>query len=68
MLHHEVVRNNIVIFCWISSHIGIAGNEKVDKAAKEALHLEPSDVLIPHIDFRPNIVEYTKKTLAIRME
>ena len=61
MLHHEVSENNIVIFCWIPSHIGIAGNEKADKAAKEALSLEPSDVLIPHTDFRPNIIEYTKR-------
>ena len=67
MLHHEVVRSNIVIFCWIPSHIGIAGNEKADEAAKETVNLEPSNVLIPHTDFRPNIIEYTK-TLAIRME
>ena len=61
MLHHEVAKNNLIIFCWIPSHIGIAGNEKADKAAKEALGLERSDVLIPHTDFRPNIIEYTKK-------
>ena len=39
--------------------MGITGNERVDKAGKEALRLESSDVFTPHIDFRPNIIEYT---------
>ena len=34
---------------------------------REALNLEPSDVPIPHTDFQPNIIEYTKHTLANRM-
>jgi ribonuclease HI len=29
--------NKIVKFCWIPSHIGISGNTKADRAAKDAL-------------------------------
>ena len=72
MLHHEIAKSNIVMFC----HIGIAGNNKAGKAANEALSLELSDVPIPHTDFRQNITEYTKnfgnqngmKTLKINYE
>ena len=49
MMHHEIAKNNIVMFCWIPSYIEIA------------LILEPSDMLIPHTDFRANIIEYIKK-------
>ena len=52
MLHHEVVRNDIGIFCRILSQKGIAGIENAEKAAKE---VQPSDVLIPYTYFRPNI-------------
>ena len=61
MLHHGVARNNIVIFRWTPSHIGIAGKKKADRAAKKALNLEPSDVCIPHTDLRPNIILSTHK-------
>ena len=31
--HHEISSSKTVIYCWIASHIGIYGNEKVDKNA-----------------------------------
>ena len=45
--HHEISSSKTVIYCWISSHIGIYGNEKVDKNAKESLNLEVTDFKIP---------------------
>ena len=41
-----------VIYCWIPSHIGIYGNEKVDKNAKDSLNLEPTDFKIPFNNFK----------------
>ena len=37
--HHEISSSKSIIYCWIPSHIGIYGNEKVDKSAKESLNL-----------------------------
>ena len=36
--HHEISSSKTVIYCWIQSHIGIYGNEKADKNAKESLN------------------------------
>ena len=41
--HHEISSSKSVIYCWIPSHIGIYGNEKVDKSDKESLNLEVTD-------------------------
>jgi len=38
-IHHLHSNNYDVVFCWIPSHIGIAGNEKADQAAKSVLNL-----------------------------
>ncbi len=33
-----------VQFCWVPAHIGIKGNEKADKIAKEALEKEQVEI------------------------
>ena len=38
--HHTISELKTIIYCWVPSHIGIYGNEKVDKNAKESLNLE----------------------------
>ena len=52
---HDILEFKTITFCWIPSHIGIRGNEKVDLLAKEALSNPPVDIQIPHSDFRQSI-------------
>ena len=56
--HHEISSSKAVIYCWIPSQIGIYGNEKVDKNAKESLNLEVTDFKIPFNNFKPFINKY----------
>ena len=56
--HHGISSSKTVIYCWIPSHIGINGNEKVDKNAKESLNLEVTDFKIPFNNFKPFINKY----------
>ena len=35
---HELLANTEIVLCWISSRIGIPGNEKVDQQAKYLSH------------------------------
>ena len=37
---HELLNNEEIVLCWIPSHIGIQGNEKVDQQAKTSLLYE----------------------------
>ena len=39
---HELLASKEIVLCWIPSHIGIQGNEKIDKQAKTSLSLEPT--------------------------
>ena len=43
---HELLTYKEIVLCWISSHIGIQGNEMVDKQAKTSLSLEPTSFKI----------------------
>ena len=47
-----------IVLCWIPSHIGIQGNEMVDKQAKTSLSLEPTSFKIPFPNFKPSINKY----------
>ena len=47
-----------IVLCWIPSHIGIQGNEMVDKQAKISLSLEPTSFKISFSNFKPSINKY----------
>ena len=39
-----------IILCWVPSHIGIEGNDKADRGAKQALELDIQNIKIPYTD------------------
>ena len=56
--HHELSELNEIVYCWIPSHIGIAGNESVDQKAKDPLNLHPTNFLLPYANFKSFINRY----------
>ena len=56
--HHEISKTKEVIFCWISGHVNITGNETADRKAKESLKLNTSMFEIPSNNFTPFINNY----------
>ena len=54
----ELLANKEIVLCWIPSHIGIQGNEMVDKQAKTSLSLEPNSLKNPFSNFKPSINNY----------
>ena len=54
---HELLAYKECVLCWIPSHIGIQGNEMVDKQVKTSLSLEPT-FKIPFSNFKPSINKY----------
>ena len=55
------IMNNgkLIKFCWIPSHIGIKGNENVDRAARDAIHFPDSgNFKVPYTDKFPQVKKY----------
>ena len=55
---HELLAYKEIVLCWIPSHIGIQGNEMVDKQAKTSFSLEPTSFKISFSNFKPSINIY----------
>ena len=51
--HHEITKSKEILFCWLPSHVDIAGNEAADRKAKESLKLNMSTFEVPFNNFNP---------------
>lgn len=59
---HEIIKSKCkLVFVWVPSHIGIAGNTVADAAAKAALNIPNSNICVSHSDFKPLISNHIKK-------
>ena len=58
-----------VRFCWIPSHCGIVGNEKVDQLAKDTLGQDINSLVSVHyIDLKPLVNSYIQKLVQTKWD
>ena len=56
-------------FCWIPSHCGIEGNERVDQLAKETLdHAIDQQSNVHHVDLKPLVNSYVQQLVQIKLD
>ena len=58
-VHELKERGFQLIFIWVPSHVGLAGNSAADAAAKAALNLPVTNLTIPYSDYKSMIRTYT---------
>ena len=58
MWHKLDLDQKEIVFIWVPRNVGIRENKAADKAAKEVLHEEPTDDLLPFSDLKPSTAEY----------
>jgi len=51
-VHGLISDGTSVVFMWVPSHVGLAGNSAVDSAAKAALLLPMSNLTVLHSDYK----------------
>ena len=49
--HEFASRGFSIVFIWVPSHVGLAGNTAADAAAKMALNLPVTNLAIPYCDY-----------------
>ena len=58
-----------VRFCWVPSHCGIDGNERVDQLAKETLDQDKDPLASVHYtDMKPLVNSYIQKLVQIKLD
>ena len=62
MQFHNILNTKSIKLIWISSHVGIRGNETVDSLAKESLKSQPINLKLPSSDFKPSINKFIFNT------
>lgn len=68
-IHNDLCNQNLsIVYCWLPSHVGIAGNTSADKAAKRALELSITPLELPYHDLKPLIRIYINSICQSRWD
>ena len=59
--HKLLVSGTKLVFMWVPSHVGLAGNSAADNAAKAALLMPVTNLTIPYSDYYPLIRTHVLK-------